>query len=176
MIDTIKRWLERVLEFISIFLLITMAVIVVLAVVFRFLGQSLIWYDEVASVVLAWLTYYGSALAVIRRGHLGFPGFFLNLPVKLKALAFITAELVVITFFAVIGYAGWYILGIFGDETLVSLNFVHLSFTQSVIPIGSALFILAEILSIPEAWQKSMAGIDYEKEMIDQAIEEASQS
>jgi len=51
MIDTIKRWLERVLEFISISLLITMAVIVVLAVVFRFLGQSLIWYDEVASVV-----------------------------------------------------------------------------------------------------------------------------
>jgi TRAP-type C4-dicarboxylate transport system permease small subunit len=153
-----------------------MAVSVVLAVIFRFLGQSLIWYDEVASVVLAWLTYYGSALAVIHRGHLGFPGFFLTLPVKLRALAFIIAELVVITFFAVIGYAGWYILGIFGDETLVSLTFVHLSFTQSVIPIGSALFIVAEILSIPEAWKKSMAGIDYEKEMIDQAIEEASQS
>ena len=176
MIDTIKRWLERVLEIISISLLITMAVIVVLAVVFRFLGQSLIWYDEVASVVLAWLTYYGSALAVIHRGHLGFPGFFLALPVKVRAIAFIITELVVISFFAIIGYAGWYILGIFGDETLVSLSFVHLSFTQSVIPIGSALFILAEILSIPEAWKKAMAGIDYEKEMINQAIEEASQS
>ncbi len=57
-----------------------MAVIVVLAVVFRFLGQSLIWYDEVASVVLAWLTYYGSALAVCNRGHLGFPGLFLSFP------------------------------------------------------------------------------------------------
>jgi TRAP-type C4-dicarboxylate transport system permease small subunit len=176
MIDTIKRWLERVLEIISISLLIAMAVIVVLAVVFRFLGQSLIWYDEVASVVLAWLTYYGSALAVIHRGHLGFPGLFLALPRELRAAAFIIAELVVISFFAVIGYAGWYILGIFGNETLVSLPFVHLSFTQSVIPIGSALFILAEILSIPEAWKKSMAGIDYEKEMIDQAIEEARQS
>ena len=80
-----------------------------------------------------------------------------------------------IGFFMVIGYGGWYILGVFGDETLVSLNWVHLSFTQSVIPIGAALFILAEILSIPDAWRKSMAGIDYEKEMIDQAIEEASQ-
>lgn len=176
MVDTIKRWLERVLEFISISLLVTMAVIVVLAVVFRFLGKSLIWYDEVASVVLAWLTYYGSALAVINRGHLGFPGFFLSMPKQLRAVAFVIGELVVISFFAVIGYAGWYLLGIFGEETLVSLSWVTLSFTQSVIPIGAALFIIAEVLSIPDAWKKSMDGIDFEKEMIDQAIEEASQS
>ena len=73
-------------------------------------------------------------------------------------------------------FAGWYVLGIFGEETLVSLNWVTLSFTQSVIPVGAVLFILAEILSMPDAWRKAMAGIDYEKEMIDQAIEEASQS
>jgi len=176
MFNCLKTWLEKILEFISIVLLITMASIVVLAVVFRFLGQSLVWYDEVASVVLAWLTYYGSALAVCNRGHLGFPGLFLSLSSTLRAIAFITAETVVIFFFAVIGYAGWYILGIFGDETLISLSWVKLSFTQSVIPIGAAPFIIAEILSIPDAWRKSMAGIDYEKEMIDQAIEEASQS
>lgn len=176
MFTQLRRWLERVLESISISLLILLAFIVVQAVVFRFLGRSLIWYDEVASVVLAWLTYYGSALAVCHRGHLGFPGLFLSLPKPLRAAAFIIAEIVVIGFFVVIGYAGWYILGVFGDETLVSLNWVHLSFTQSVIPIGAALFILAEVLSIPDAWKKSMSGIDYEKEMIDQAIEEASQS
>lgn len=176
MANKIKDWLEKILEIVSIFLLITLAVIVVLAVAFRFLGQSLIWYDEVASVVLAWLTYYGSALAVCNRGHLGFPGFFLSLPKKLRGLAFVVGEVVVIGFFAVIGYAGWYILGIFGEETLVSLNWVSLSFTQSVIPVGAALFILAEVLSMPDAWRKAMSGVDYEKEMIDQAIEEANQS
>lgn len=176
MITKIKSWLEKILEFVSITLLISLAAIVVLAVVFRFLGQSLIWYDEVASVVLAWLTYYGSALAACHRGHLGFPGLFLSFPRRLRAVAFIIAEIVVISFFAVIGYAGWFILGIFGDETLVSLSWVPLSFTQSVIPIGAALFILAEVLSIPDAWKKSMAGIDYEKVAIDQAIEEAKQS
>jgi len=176
MMNTLKTWLESILEVISIFLLITMAVIVVLAVIFRFLGQSLIWYDEVASVVLAWLTYYGSALAVCNRGHLGFSGLFLTLPKRLRAVTFVIAEVVVIGFFAVIGYAGWYLLGIFGDEALISLSWVHLSFTQSVIPVGAVLFIMAEILSIPEAWKKAMAGIDYEKEAIDQAIEEAQQS
>ncbi len=176
MVTRLKKWLERILEFISITLLISLAVIVVLAVVFRFLGQSLIWYDEVASVLLAWLTYYGSALAVCHRGHLGFPGLFLSLPKPLRSAAFITAEVVVIGFFAVVGYAGWYLLGIFGEETLVSLDWVHLSFTQSVIPVGAVLFIIAELLSMPDAWRKSMAGIDFEKEAIDQAIEEASKS
>ena len=172
----LKRWLEWLLEIISVALLVGLAFIVVLAVVYRYLGQSLIWYDEVASVMLAWLTYYGSALAVCHRGHLGFPGLFLSLPKKLRGAAFVVAEFVVIGFFGVIGYAGWYILGVFGGETLVSLPWVTLSFTQSVLPVGAGLFILAEILSMPEAWKKAMAGIDFEQEAIEQAIEEASQS
>lgn len=176
MMQKLKCWLEKVLEFISISLLVAMAVIVVLAVTFRFLGQSLVWYDEVASVVLAWLTYYGAALAACKRGHLGFPGLFLSFPKPVRVVAFVISEVVVIGFFAVIGYAGWFILGIFGDETLVSLNWVSLSFTQSIIPIGAVLFIIAEILSTPDAWNKAMAGVDYEKEAIEQAIKEARQS
>lgn len=175
MVTTLKQWLERGLEFITIVLLVGLAVIVVLAVIFRFLGQSLVWYDEVASVLLAWLTYYGSALAVCNRSHMGFPGFFLALPKYLRMVAFIVGEIVIIGFFAVIGYAGWFILGVFGDETLVSLTWVSLSFTQSVIPVGAVLFILAELLTIPDAWKKAMMGVDYEKVAIDQAIEEANQ-
>ena len=176
MVKKFKVLFEKLLETISIILLISLAFIVVLAVIFRFLGQSLIWYDEVASVMLAWLTYYGAALAACHRGHLGFPGLFLTLPKRLRAVSFILAEAVIIGFFVVIGYAGWYVLGIFGDEALISLPWMRLSFTQSVIPVGALLFTLAEILTIPDAWRKSMSGIDYEKEAIDQAIEEAQQS
>jgi TRAP-type C4-dicarboxylate transport system permease small subunit len=176
MLIKLKLLFEKLLEAVSMFLLIFLALIVVLAVLFRFFGQSLIWYDEVASVVLAWLTYYGSALAACKRGHLGFPGLFLALPKYLRMVSFVLAEVVVIGFFAVIGYAGWFILGVFGEETLVSLPWVQLSFTQSVIPLGAVLFILAEVLSIPDAWSKAIAGIDYEKVAIEQAIEEARQS
>jgi TRAP-type C4-dicarboxylate transport system permease small subunit len=171
----LKTLLQRLLEIISITLLITLSSIVVLAVVYRFLGQSLVWYDEVASVLLAWLTYYGSALAACHRGHLGFPGLFLSLPKPLRVLSFLVSEGVIIGFFAVVGYAGWYILGVFGEETLVSLPWVRLSFSQSVIPVGAVLFCLAEILTMPDAWAKAMAGIDFEKEAIDQAIKEAQQ-
>ena len=64
-------------------------------------------------------------------------------------------------------------LNVFGDETLISLPWIPLRITQSVIPIGAALFIAAETLSIPEAWRHAMTGTDYEKEAIDHAIEDA---
>jgi TRAP-type C4-dicarboxylate transport system permease small subunit len=87
----------------------------------------------------------------------------------------VLAEVMVIGFFVVIGWAGWYLLGVFGEETLISLPWVTLSFTQSVIPVGAALFIAAEILSIPDAWRKARAGTDSEKEAIEEAIEDARQ-
>jgi TRAP-type C4-dicarboxylate transport system permease small subunit len=148
----------------------------VLAVIFRFSGSSLVWYDEVASVQLAWLTYYGAALAALKRGHLGFAGLFLTLPHRIRSAAFVLAEFFVISFFLVIGFAGWYLLSVFGEETLISLTWVPSRVTQSVIPIGAALFIAAEILSIPDAWRKAMVGTDYEKQAIEEAIEEARQS
>ena len=176
MIRTLNRWFEWLLEVASIILLISLALVVVLAVSFRFAGSSLVWYDEVASVQLAWLTYYGAALAALQRGHLGFAGLFLALPPRLRSAAFVLAELFVIGFFLIIGYAGWYLLGVFGDEALISLPWVPLSFTQSVIPIGAALFIVAEILSIPDAWRKALAGTDYERQAIEETIKEARQS
>ena len=171
MIRTLNRWFEWLLEVVSIILLISLALVVVLAVIFRFSGSSLVWYDEVASVQLAWLTYYGAALAALKRGHLDFAGFFLTLPQRIRSIAFVLAE-----FFVAIGWAGWYLLGVFGEETLISLPWVPLRFTQSVIPIGAALFIAAEILSIPDAWHKALVGTDYAKQAIEEAIEEARPS
>jgi len=176
MIRTLSRWFEWLLEAASIVLLISLALVVVLAVLFRFSGSSLIWYDEVASVQLAWLTYYGAALAALKRGHLGFAGLFLALPPRVRSTAFVLGEVLVIGFFLVIGWAGWYLLGVFGEETLISLPWMPLSFTQSVIPVGAALFIVAEILSMPDAWRKAGAGTDLEKAAIEEAIEEARQS
>ena len=176
MMRTLNRWFEWLLEVASIILLISLALVVVLAVIFRFAGSSLVWYDEVASVQLAWLTYYGAALAALKRGHLGFAGLFLALPPRVRSAAFVLAELFVIGFFLIIGYAGWYLLGVFGEEALISLPWVPLSFTQSVIPIGAALFIVAEILSMPETWRKALVGTDFERQGIGETVEEARQS
>ncbi len=53
----------------------------------------------------------------------------------------------------VTAWAGWRVFGILGGETLVSLPWVPQRLAQSVIPIGAVLFIIAELVTLPEVWE-----------------------
>ena len=155
----LRSLLERVLEAVCTVLMIGLAVVVVAAVVYRKAGASLVWYDEVAAIMLAWLTYYGAALAALRRAHLGFPGLVSASPPGLRIAALIAAETLVIGFFLVLAWYGWRVIVILAGDTLTSLPWVPVSFTQSVIPIGGLLIALAEALTIPERWREARHGI-----------------
>ena len=128
-----------------------LAAIVVLGVAFRKLGAALVWYDEVAAILLAWLTYYGAALAALRRAHIGVPNAFRALGGRPRLVVFWTAEVLVIGFFVVVAWAGWQVLVVIAGDSLISLPWVPARLAQSVIPIGAVLFIAAEVASIPEA-------------------------
>ena len=67
-LDAIHQSYQRALEWLVVILMAALAGEVTVGVVFRTLGESLEWYDEVASILLAWLTFYGSALASVKRG------------------------------------------------------------------------------------------------------------
>ena len=62
MFDTLRRAFQRVLTGFVIFQMAALAVVILYAVACRKLGVSLVWYDEVASIQLAWLTYFGATL------------------------------------------------------------------------------------------------------------------
>lgn len=170
----IENLTRRLLEWITIGLLVTLAGVVISAVIARKgFNASFIWYDEVASVLLAWITFYGAAYTALRRRHLGFEGLVIACPLRLRLILFVIAEIITYAVFAVFGYAGWFILRIFGSETLVSLEWVPLSVTQAVLPIGAGLFILAQILSTPEALRRVIAGKTAEEEEIAEEIAKA---
>ena len=172
----VSRLLERLLEAVSIALLLSLAVVVVLAVVLRYSGSSPVWYDEVASVQLAWLTYFGAAYAALKRAHLGFPGFVLRSGPRLRPALFVLGETIVIGFLVVMAWAGWVVLGVMAGESLVSVPWLGLQVTQSVIPIGCGLFVLAQLLSAPEAWRRLRAGTDPEGAAIDEASRHARET
>ncbi len=128
-----------------------LAVVVVLGVGFRKAGAALVWYDEVASILLAWLTYYGAALAALKRAHIGVPTVVQSLRGPARTAAVLLADAFVIGFFVVVAWAGWQVMVVLGGNSLISLPWVPTRVAQSVIPIGAMLFILAQLLSIPEA-------------------------
>ena len=152
--DGFAKTLRLGLEAISLLLLTALLLVVVAAVGARYTGHVFIWYDELASILLAWLTYFGAALAALKRGHLGFDNAMRALPPTLRRAGFVLAEAVTIGFFLALGWGGWALLDVLVGETLVSLPSVPSSAVQSAIPIGAALFVLAEALSMPEAWRR----------------------
>ncbi|MEP6943114.1 MAG: TRAP transporter small permease [Betaproteobacteria bacterium] len=141
----------RLLEAIVIVLMVLLAVEVTVGIVFRAIGRSLSWYDEVAVILLAWLTFYGSALAALRRAHIGFPGLVNALPARPRVLAVALGKLVVLGFMALLGWVGFSVLEVLSTDYLVSLPQISVAWTQSVIPITCVLFIIAELLNLPDA-------------------------
>jgi TRAP-type C4-dicarboxylate transport system permease small subunit len=135
----------RLLEWWVGALMVVLFVEVTAGVAFRALGHSLIWYDEVASVLLAWLTYYGSALASVKRAHIGCPELVDALPWGPRRLVNVLAQVVVIVFFSVLGWVGVSIMPVLSGDTMVSLSWVPMNFVQSVIPVSAALIVVAEL-------------------------------
>lgn len=144
-----RRRVERVLEWFTGGLLLILAAEVLAGIAFRAAGRPLAWYDEVASVLLAWITYYGSALAALKKSHIGFPGLVNALPRAGRYAALAVREIAVIGFFAILAWKGVEILRVLAGETLVTVD-IPVALTQSVIPIGGALFVVAELLNLPD--------------------------
>ncbi|MEM7430134.1 MAG: TRAP transporter small permease subunit [Pseudomonadota bacterium] len=170
-----KRIIEALLEWLVIVQMVLLTVVVIVAVLFRLAGDSLSWYDEVAAIQLSWITYYGAALAALKRRHIGFDSVLLSLPLPLRTAGLILAEIIVLGFFVILAMTGWQVLEVLEGERLVSLTWVPVQLTQSVIPIGGVLFVLCELLSLPEYWRLTRAGTSLEHAEIEDEVESEMQ-
>lgn len=149
---------ERLLETIVVVLVTALTALVIAGFFFRYIGYSLSWYDETASVGLVWLTYYGSALAALKGAHIGVPGFVNAMPRNVRIVVTIFAEACVFLFFIVLAWTGFQVLIILSGDGMVSLPWVPLQLTDSVIPIGAVLFLIAETMRLPEIIRNARRG------------------
>ncbi|RMD61258.1 MAG: TRAP transporter small permease [Alphaproteobacteria bacterium] len=165
-----SRILGRILEWVTIVLMIVLTLVVIVGVLYRMSGNSLSWYDEIAAILLSWITYYGAALAALKRRHIGFDTVLLSLPRGARRAAIMVAEIIVIGFFAIMAWAGLEVLNVLEGMRLVSLTWVPVQLTQSVIPIGAVLFIICELLSLPAYWRATVKGMSLEHGDIEDEI------
>jgi TRAP-type C4-dicarboxylate transport system permease small subunit len=156
MLGRVRSIYEKFLEAVVIVLMAALAIEVTIGVIYRSAGHSLVWYDEVASILLAWLTFYGSALAAAKRAHIGCPEVMAMLPPRVKLAFRIFAEVLVILFFALIAWVGYSVLDVLAGDNLVSLPQVSVIYTQSVIPISAVLILVAELLTLPAVMKEAL--------------------
>jgi TRAP-type C4-dicarboxylate transport system permease small subunit len=154
-LEWVRRGYERLLEWLIIVLMGVLAIEVSIGVIYRSLGASLVWYDEVASILLAWITFYGSALASVKRAHIGCPEVMLFLPPPAKLAFRVVAELLTIGFFLLLGWMGYEVLGALANDTLVSLPSVPQTLVQSVMPSSAVMIVAAELITLPAVLAKA---------------------
>lgn len=161
---TLRRGFETLLEIITALIVAALTVLIVMGTVYRYVGSALSWYDEVASIGLVWMTYFGSALAALKGAHIGFPGLVNAMAPRWRVTATIFSELCVFLFFGLLAYAGLQVLIILEGMTLVSLPNVSVQLTQSIIPLGAVLFMLAEAMRLPEVMRDARGAgfVDHE--------------
>ena len=173
MLPFIEKALLRVVETIGLALLLALTFAVIYAATMRYFGASPSWYDELASVLLAWLTYFGATYAVFMRQHMGFGGLVTALPRGPAVALTLLSECLVLIFFGLVAWFGYHVLAVAAYDSLLSLPWLTLDIVQSVIPVTAILMIIGTLLTMPRALRDAAAGIDAEHAEIAHAIAEA---
>ncbi len=151
--------LERFLETVVLVLMTALAVLVVVGVGFRKAGAALVWYDELASILLAWLTYYGASLAALRNAHIGFPRFVATRTPAMRRALVLTREAIVVGFFVLVAWTGWQVQSVLAGTYLVSMPSIPTGLAHSVIPVGALLFVVTELASVRQRLDDANAGV-----------------
>ena len=135
-----------VVEWFSIALLVAMVVLVTWAVFTRYvLNASLVWYDEFASYLLVWLTFFGAVVADHRRKHINFDLLVDKLKPTARRVADIVGEIAVLGFQFVLFWYGWVLTERMGDETAISLTWVKIAWVNAVLPIAGAMMLILSV-------------------------------
>jgi TRAP-type C4-dicarboxylate transport system permease small subunit len=136
--------------------MISLSITVLLGVCFRWAGHSLVWYDEIAGIQLAWITYFGSAYASLKGLHIGMPTLIKVFPKDIRKILFVLSKIIIFLFFLVLTYYGTKVIIVLRGDTLVTLDWIPQSFVQSVIPVSSLLIIISEFLFYKEAYEQTI--------------------
>ncbi len=142
-IDLVEWW--------AVLLLVLMVAIVCFGVFFRYvLNASLVWYDEFASYLLVWLTFYGCIVASYRKRHIGFDVVVSRFRPAIRRIFDFIAECFVLAFQIVLFYYGWVLVEKMGGESAVSLPSVKMAWVYSVLPVSGGLMLLISLIRLAE--------------------------
>ena len=157
-LSTLRRGLARTLEWIVIVLMLTLAIEVTAGVIFRYVGHALVWYDEVATILLAWVTFYGAALAVFKHAHMSVPEIVRMMRPEWQVILTVVAQGFTLAFYVLLAWTGYKVLEVLATDRLVSLPSVSVAYVNSVIPISAVLIIIGQILVFPEVLHRARTG------------------
>ena len=138
--------LIALIEWWAVFLLVALTAVVCLGVFFRYvLNDSLVWYDEFASYLLVWLTFFGCVVADYQRKQITFDLLVNKLKPTARRVVDVVGEFAVLGFQFVLFYYGWILTEKMGDETAISLPWIQIAWVNAVLPITGAMLLVLSV-------------------------------
>ncbi|NLN15856.1 MAG: TRAP transporter small permease [Firmicutes bacterium] len=137
-----KDILTTILENFCVWMMILLQTVVFLGVVFRYaLNKPLIWVDELASIIMVYITFIGSAVAVKYNQHMRMTVLDMVLSPKNLARWQKVVDLCSLVFLAFLVWVGWRMVGFVGG-TMTDILRLPVSFVYFAIPLGLALMVV----------------------------------
>jgi len=138
----IWRFLDRLLNSLLFLTLVTMVTVVSANVFCRFLlSFSIYWGDELAQILLVWMTFLGAAVAVRDKGHYVFDYLVSRLPGKWRTGTMILGHLIsIMAILLLLVYGAQVTLGI--RTWIMPALEISRSFVYGACPIGCSFMLI----------------------------------
>lgn len=133
---------------------LTLALAVMAAqVVFRyFLGDSLVWAEEVARYSLVWSSMTGAAVAYRQGGHVAIVNLVTRLPAGPRIAVVRLVHLLILCFSALLGWSGWLLaMRNFARQQMSVALEIEIAWIYLAIPLAALLMMAAAIEAIATA-------------------------
>lgn len=134
--------LEKVQITAGVVFLCVFFVVIMLQIVTRYMGVSVIWTEEVANYSFIWAIFMGAAVMVNRREHFNFDFFQRKLQGKRRVSLSIFNDLVLIVFNIFIFLLGMQVVVEFWNYTWATIPEMKMGYIWIAIPIMAATMII----------------------------------
>ncbi|MCD6297002.1 MAG: TRAP transporter small permease [Deltaproteobacteria bacterium] len=141
LLKTIAKWLDRLVVYTVIVLLVSMVVTTSAGVFWRYiLNSALSWSEELGRFLLVWVSFLGAALATYRGAHIGINVIFDMLPPHVQLWLSRIVDFMIIIFMGSILLNGVKILPIVHVRVAPTL-FIHMSTPYLIMPVSAGIII-----------------------------------
>ena len=140
-LQTSSRWLDRLVCFTVVALLVCMVVTTSAGVFWRYvLNSALSWSEELGRFLLVWISFLGAAMATYRGSHIGVNVLFDRLPPGGRLWLGRTVDLMIIAFMSVVLVGGIKILPFVKFRIAPTLG-VHMDIPYLIMPVSAGIII-----------------------------------
>ncbi|MDR1978790.1 MAG: TRAP transporter small permease [Synergistaceae bacterium] len=139
----VKHAFGRLEEYLLAVFMAAITIVVFVQVVFRQLGRSLPWSEELTRYLLVWITLIGASQGVKKASHVGVEAFALLLPMKPRKIIHIAVLLICVFFFAIIEVYSLSIIRLqIANHQLSPAMRIPMWTAYAALPAGAALMIV----------------------------------